>query len=301
VQEGWAAVVAGIVANQAEHGEHAGISQSRYQRLMTLEAQYAALVEALPAVKSAVRVLEDTLANLDSQRHRLCSAFASAAESHARLEGGDPALLTAYEKTIAYRGRIAAKAAHTKKRKAAGEAEASAAEAGVAGAPRRRRKKGELERKPIPAPEMVFALELGPLRGVLIELPSRARRGMRTVQEGWTAVVAEIVDHQAQDGERAGITAADFARFLALEARYAEVAPLLPAALKAREVVEETLAHLDSQRHHLVTYFADSAEEHAKLDGGDPTLITAYEKTIAYRGVVARKAARTRKKKREGT
>ena len=37
----------------------------------------------------------------------------------------------------------------------------------------------------------------------------------------------------------------------------------------------------------------------AASEGGDPTLLTAYEKTIAYRSVIADKATKTRKKNEE--
>jgi hypothetical protein len=65
------------------------------------------------------------------------------------------------------------------------------------------------------------------------------------------------------------------------------------------EVLTESLAHVDNLRHRLAATFADSAEAHAKAEGDDPTLLTAYEKTIAYRAVVADKAVKTRKKREE--
>jgi hypothetical protein len=61
------------------------------------------------------------------------------------------------------------------------------------------------------------------------------------------------------------------------------------------EIVEESLVYNDNLRHQYVTQFADSAEEHATQDGGDPALLTSYERTIAYRAVIAEKAVKTRK------
>ena len=53
-------------------------------------------------------------------------------------------------------------------------------------------------------------------------------RGMRTAQEGWEAAQEEIVNNQAKYGDRAGITATDYNRFLALNDQYAQLRPQLP-------------------------------------------------------------------------
>ena len=122
---------------------------------------------------------------------------------------------------------------------------------------------------------------------------------MRREQEGWAEVREEVINNQPTYGDRAGITASDFARFVQLDEQLQQVQMELPRLLKAEEILEESLAHVDHQRHLLISTFADAAEFHAQTEGGDPTLLTAYQKTIAYRGVVAAKAARTRKKNAE--
>ncbi len=122
---------------------------------------------------------------------------------------------------------------------------------------------------------------------------------MRREQDGWEAVQAEIVNNQPTYGDQAGITATDFNKLVALDAQFDQIAAQLPIAEKAVEVLVESEAYLDDLRHKLVTQFADSAEGHAKGEGEDPTLLTAYQKTIAYRAVIADKAAKTRKKTEE--
>lgn len=122
---------------------------------------------------------------------------------------------------------------------------------------------------------------------------------MRQEQWGWEEAEHEIVTNQPKYGDRAGITATDFARFVALNDQYDQIEAQIPLLEKAEEILLESLAHIDNQRHKLLTQFAGSAESHASAEGGDPTLLTAYEKTIAYRAVVADKAVKTRQKNAE--
>jgi hypothetical protein len=56
---------------------------------------------------------------------------------------------------------------------------------------------------------------------------------------------------------------------------------------------------VDDARHKLITQFASAVEAHAKGESGDPTLLTAYDKTIAYRSVIAKKGVKTRKQQQE--
>ncbi len=112
-------------------------------------------------------------------------------------------------------------------------------------------------------------------------------------------VRAEIVDNQPKYGDAAGITATDFDKFTALNAQFDQIAANLPVVEKAHEVLLESQAHVDDARHKLITQFADAVEAHARGEGGDPTLLTAYEKTIAYRSIIADKGVKTRKKRAE--
>jgi hypothetical protein len=150
-------------------------------------------------------------------------------------------------------------------------------------------------------PDNIFAIDLNPYKAFLVDLPPRAMVGMRREHDGWAAVQHEIVTNQPVYGDRAGITKSDFDRFVALNDQHGQILTQLPPVTKAVEVLTESLAHVDHQRHRLATQIAHSAESHAAAEGGDPTLRTAYEKTIAYRSVIADKAVRTRQKNEETT
>jgi hypothetical protein len=313
-QEGWEDVGYEITSNQATYGERAGITATDFNKFVALNSQYAQILAELPRVEKAVEVLTESVAHADNLRHRLITTFANSAEAHARAEGGDPTLLTAYEKTIAYRGVIADKAAKTRKKneeakKAQGD---TAGESGPtedplpAGEPTPAGETADtdkaapiLSRAPNAPPESIFTIDLTPFKSFLVDLPPGAMKGMRREQDGIASVIHEIESNQATYGERAGITATDFNKFVALNTQVAQLLAELPRMEKAVEVLTESLAHVDNLRHRLATTFANSVEAHANAEGGDPTLPTAYEKTITYRGVIADKSAKTRKKNEE--
>ncbi|APR75747.1 Hypothetical protein A7982_01093 [Minicystis rosea] len=305
-QDGWNAARSEILSNQAKLGERAGITATDFNRFVALDGQYGQIVAQLPRVRKAAEVLRESLAHVDNQRHKLATQFADSAESHADAEGGDPTLLTAYEKTIAYRSVIADKAAKTKLKNEAAKAATGSPEPETKATPADPAVKAAatprsegVSRIPTAPPDAIFTIDLAPLKGFLVDLPPGATRGMRHEQEGWVDVWHEIVTKQPQYGDRAGITTTDFDRFVALSDQYDQIAKHPALLEKAEEILLESLAHIDNQRHKLVTQLADAAEAHASAEGGDPTLLTAYEKTIAYRSVIADKAAKTRKKNEE--
>jgi hypothetical protein len=295
-QPGWVYVRAEIVTNQPACGAKAGITDGDFQAFLTLDAQVLSLGALLPVVDKALEVLRESLAYVDGQRHRLVTQFANLAETRADLRPGYAVLLSAYEKCIAYRGAIADKGVKTREQN---EADKKAGKAPEPKAPKAKVAQEPIVVSRVPAlpPEMVFGIDLSPLRPFLVDLPPGGARGLRRVQdeEAWKAVVQEIVDSHALHADKDGITDADYQRFLALNEQYDRIEAAIPAVEKALEVVEESLVYVDNLRHQYVTQFADSAEQHAKEDGGDPTLLTNYEKTIAYRAVIADKAAKTRR------
>jgi hypothetical protein len=156
-----------------------------------------------------------------------------------------------------------------------------------------------MSRIPTTPPVTIFKIDLNTIRLFLVDLPPRGTVGMRREQEGWPAVRAEIVARQPAWGQLAGITTTDYNRFIVLDDAFPQIVAALPTVDKALEVLEESLAHVDNLRHRLVTQFADSAEKHARMDGGNPGLLTTYEKAIAYRAVIAGKSVKTRQKNEE--
>ncbi|MFT3765900.1 MAG: hypothetical protein QM820_10335 [Minicystis sp.] len=304
-QDGWDGARSEIVNNQEKLGDRAGITEGDFNRFVALDGQYGQILAALPRVQKAVEVVRESLAHVDNQRHKLVTQFANSAERHVSAEGGNPTLSTAYEKTIAYRSVIADKAVKTRKKneeakKAAASTPAPVAPAAtVTPAPAAEKVTESVSRIPAPPPEIIFAIDLLPLKGFLVDLPPGAMRGMRHEQDGWEDAEQEIVNNQPKYGDRAGITNGDFTRFVALNDQFDQLEPQLPVLEKAEEILLESLAYVDDQRHKLVTQFAESAEDHASAEGDHPALLTAYEKTIAYRAVIAEKAAKTRKKNEE--
>lgn len=143
-----------------------------------------------------------------------------------------------------------------------------------------------------------LVIDVSTLASYLIDLPAGAMQGMRTAQDGWDGVVAEVGANQAENGEAAGITATDFARFQTLNEQYAQVVAYLPAAEKLVEILQESKANIDNQRQRLASAFAQSVEMRAKASS-DSKLLAKYEKTRAYRSAIADKAAKTRRKKAE--
>ena len=156
-----------------------------------------------------------------------------------------------------------------------------------------------MPRVPNAPPTAIFGIDLSPSKSFLVNLPAGAMIGMRREQAGFPAVFQEIVSNQAMYGERAGITATNYAKFAVLNEQHGWIRANLPVVEKALEVLRESLAHVDNLRHRLAVAFADAAESHARAEGGDPTLLTAYAKTIAYRAVIADKAVKARKKSGE--
>jgi uncharacterized membrane-anchored protein YhcB (DUF1043 family) len=303
VQPGFEFVVLEVVGNQPTLGGAAGITVTAVKRFQELNDQYVQLKSLHPRLQKAVEVLLETRSWLDHQRHRLITQFANSAEEFARMEGNDPTLTTAYEKTISYRSIVADRAVKTRQKneEAKNNPPAGAPDPTPPAATPPAQTPDDQPGEPVvrvanPAPDVIFTINLALLQSFLVDLPPGARRGMRTEQDGYESVLQEIMDRQAMYGDRAGITITDYNRFVLLNEQYDMVVKELPKVQKAEEVVGESLAYVDNLRHQLVTRFANSAEEHAQAAGGDPTLLTAYERTISYRSVIADKAVRTRQK-----
>ncbi|MDI1451246.1 hypothetical protein [Polyangium sp. 6x1] len=129
----------------------------------------------------------------------------------------------------------------------------------------------------------------------LVDLPERARLGMRAEQEGFPEVVTEILTNQAALGDRAGITKTDIDSLQESNQRIAMIDARLPALKKLVEMMEETRALEDDKRQRLVNAFADSIERRAKATG-DKSLLAKYETTRKYRSAIAMKGVKTRSK-----
>lgn len=139
-------------------------------------------------------------------------------------------------------------------------------------------------------------IDVSALASFLVDLPPGATQGMRTMQDGWDDVVAEINANQVVYGEDAGITAKEFARLQTLNDQYAQVVAFLPAAEKLLEILEESKASIDDERQRLASAFGQSVETRVKTNGAKGVLLAKYAKTRTYRSAIAVKAAKTRRK-----
>lgn len=129
----------------------------------------------------------------------------------------------------------------------------------------------------------------------LVDLPRGARARMVVSRPGLDLVSAEIMANQATYGERAGVTQWDADHLVETNRRIAQIDEFLPAATKLVELLVETRAYLDAQRHRQVVAIANSVDSRAKLHGSDD-LQARYERTREYRSEVGVKAWKTRRK-----
>lgn len=138
------------------------------------------------------------------------------------------------------------------------------------------------------------------LEGLVTDLPNGSMRGLRTTKEGYEDAVAEIASNQALYGEEAGITDRDVRRLEELNELVAKFDKYLPAIAKLHELVKESRAIADDERHRLVSAFAQSVEGRAKASRSK-MLLARYEKTREYRSAPGFKAAETRRKREKGS
>lgn len=119
-QTGYDEAFAEIVANQAEIGPRAGVTEWDFATLTGTEGQIAQIDARLPAARKLVELLEETRAKLDDQNQRLVNAIAVSVEGRANAMD-DPELLGRYEKTRTYRSAVGLRAARTRRRNALAE------------------------------------------------------------------------------------------------------------------------------------------------------------------------------------
>lgn len=136
------------------------------------------------------------------------------------------------------------------------------------------------------------------LASVLTDLPPGAMVGHLSEQANLKDVLEEIAANQDVWGDKAGVTAGDFAALQDAGTQLAQVRTFLPAARKLVELLEETESSIVDRRERKIKAIARSVDGRAKEDGGDD-LLAKYEKTREYRSAIAVKAAKTRKKNAE--
>lgn len=121
-QEGFAEVIAEIIANQPQWAEKAGITATDFAEFQTANDIVTKIQSYLPAVRKLVELLEETAAKYDDQRQRFAYNLANTVERRAKARDDGGSLLAKYQRTRVYRSANAMKAAKTRRRNAANEA-----------------------------------------------------------------------------------------------------------------------------------------------------------------------------------
>jgi hypothetical protein len=139
-------------------------------------------------------------------------------------------------------------------------------------------------------------VDVSPILALLYDLPPGAMQGMRKDRPGIDDVVAELAAAFPTAGAAAGVSTAVYQSFTdhtdAIDKLRTAGAPIL----KLAEVITETIAiHVDARDQDLgqVVDSISSTMKRKKNAG----LGAPFEKTLAYREAVAKKAAATRQKK----
>lgn len=136
-------------------------------------------------------------------------------------------------------------------------------------------------------------IDASALAGFIVDLPPGGTAGFRRERPGIQEALTEIAQQQKAFGLRAGISDSDAAQLATLNERLAAVRRFLGPARKLTELLEETEAFLDNDRHRLLSTFANTVDQRAKTPGNED-LSSRYAATRAYRSAIAVKAQRTR-------
>ncbi|MBL9004141.1 MAG: hypothetical protein JNJ46_07845 [Myxococcales bacterium] len=143
-----------------------------------------------------------------------------------------------------------------------------------------------------------LSIDCTSLADIIVDLPPGAMLGLRQEREGMTEVLTEVANNQKTHGLRAGIADAEAAALAERTAQLVEVRKYLGPARKLVELLEETEAKLDHDRHQHISNMAVSVEQRAKM-AGHADLLALYRATRSYRSAPGVKAARTRAKNSE--
>lgn len=141
-------------------------------------------------------------------------------------------------------------------------------------------------------------IDCTPVASLIVDLPPGAMSGMRRERDGMTELLTELTSQQKTAGARAGISDSEVQRIQTLTEQLTELRKYREPVRKLNELLEETEANLDNERHQHISNIATSIDQRAKLRGnGD--LLGLYRATRQYRSALAIKAARSRAKHAE--
>ena len=137
-------------------------------------------------------------------------------------------------------------------------------------------------------------LDLTPAQGKLLDAEQGGAQGYRTDRDGYEDVEAEILQAYPTAGTAAGIPQDVFEHFVATNETVDFIDDKLVVARKQVEVLEESRAFYVDARQNDVALMCDSMRSKAQRRK-DPSILTPFEKTLAYQSATGVKAAKTRK------
>ncbi|HSN99691.1 MAG TPA: hypothetical protein VLS89_15455 [Candidatus Nanopelagicales bacterium] len=132
------------------------------------------------------------------------------------------------------------------------------------------------------------------LQGRLVDLESC--RGLRTDQEGFPRVVAEIAGVAPAARTASGVPQGAYDHFLMCNQTVAEIDQQLAIVSKQFEVLKESRAYYVDARNNDIALMVDGIRSWAQRRK-DPSLLVPFEQTIRYHGQIAEKAVKARQKK----
>lgn len=144
-------------------------------------------------------------------------------------------------------------------------------------------------------PEGTLLIDCTPLAGVLKDLPPRGMVGMRSEQPGYRDVVVEITSNQSTVGIKAGVLQEDVDAIVEADRQIEQIDAYLPALRKLVQMLVETRAVLDDERHKRISAIVKTIDVRTQIKGSDE-LLAKYEKTRKYRSAIAMKGVQTRRK-----
>ena len=144
-----------------------------------------------------------------------------------------------------------------------------------------------------------LSIDASALASFIIDLPPGGTTGFRRERPGIQEALTEISQQQKSFGSRAGIQDSDLTQLGTLNDRLAAVRHYLAPSRKLTELLEETEAFLDNERHRIISTIANTVDQRAKTPGNED-LASRYAATRAYRSAIAVKAQRTRVRNDKG-
>ena len=143
-----------------------------------------------------------------------------------------------------------------------------------------------------------LSIDCTPLADLVVDLPPGAMSGMRKEHAGIDALLTEVAANHKTYGARAGIRDEDTQMLAKLTEQIQGTRKYKEPLRKLLEIVTETEAALDNERHQRISSIATSVEQRAKIPGNED-LMSLYRATREYRSAVGKKAAHTRTKQQK--